>query len=87
MQRRGAAFVFVTSGFPEGRRRLFSRPLVRVLEGKGFGVAGIFSCRGFDTFLPFKLVGGVRKDRPDAADLAAAHPFAEGLRAGGSPDA
>ncbi|MGW1077983.1 glycerate kinase, partial [Streptomyces sp. NPDC002537] len=28
-----------------------------------------FSCRAFDTYLPFKLVGGIRKGRPNATDL------------------
>ncbi|KAA2266530.1 flavodoxin [Solihabitans fulvus] len=78
-ERRGAAFVFATSGFPEARFQRFSRPLVRLLEQKGFQVVDTFSCRALDTYLPFKLVGGIRKARPDAADLAAARTFAEGL--------
>ncbi|WP_431962958.1 flavodoxin family protein [Nocardia sp. bgisy134] len=79
--RRGKAFVFATSGFPEAGFQRFSRPLVRLLEQKGFEVVDTFSCRAFDTYLPFKLVGGIRKGRPNAADLAAARTFAEGLRA------
>ncbi|MFF3566340.1 hypothetical protein ACFYXQ_01005 [Nocardia jiangxiensis] len=79
---RGAshAFVFATSGFPEARFQPFSRPLAGALERKGFQVAGTFSCRAFDTYLPFKPVGGIRKGRPNADDLAAARTFAEGLR-------
>ncbi|WP_067836946.1 flavodoxin family protein [Nocardia lijiangensis] len=80
-ERRGKAFVFATSGFPEVRFQRFSRPLVRLLEQKGFEVVDTFSCRAFDTYLPFKLVGGIRKERPDATDLEAARRFAEGLRA------
>ncbi|WP_327358686.1 flavodoxin family protein [Streptomyces sp. NBC_01304] len=79
-ERRGQAFVLATSGFPEAGFQRFSRPLVRQLEVKGFDVVDTFSCRGFDTYLPFKAVGGIRKGRPDAGDLAAAHAFAEGLR-------
>ncbi|MFD2467777.1 flavodoxin family protein [Amycolatopsis silviterrae] len=79
--RRGKAFVFATSGFPEARFQRFSRPLVRLLEEKGFEVVDTFSCRAWDTYLPFKPIGGIRKGRPDAADLAAARLFAEGLRA------
>ncbi|MEU9046624.1 MULTISPECIES: flavodoxin family protein [unclassified Kitasatospora] len=77
------AFVFATSGLPELPVRPFTRPLVRQLERKGFEVAGAFSCRAFDTWLPFKLVGGINKARPDGDDLAAARAFAEGLRADG----
>ncbi|MDJ0346504.1 hypothetical protein QMK19_39650 [Streptomyces sp. H10-C2] len=67
--------MFTTSGF-----RPFTRPLVRLLEQKGFEVVDTFSCRAFDTWLPFKLVGGINKGRPNATDLEAARTFAEGLR-------
>jgi hypothetical protein len=43
-------------------------------------VGDVFSCRGYDTWLPFRLVGGINKARPDAGDLALAHAFAQGLR-------
>ncbi|MDG4859643.1 flavodoxin family protein [Streptomyces sp. T-3] len=74
------AFVLATSGFPDAGLQRFSRPLVRRLEEKGFEVVDTFSCRGLDTYLPFKPVGGIRKGRPDANDLEAARTFAEGLR-------
>jgi hypothetical protein len=41
---------------------------------------GNFSCWANDTWTPLKLVGGIRKGRPNADDLAAARAFAEGLR-------
>ncbi|MFD0268042.1 flavodoxin family protein [Streptomyces sp. NPDC127106] len=82
---RGRAFVFATSGLPELPPASFTRPLVRRLEGKGFEVDGAFSCRAFDTWMPFKLVGGINKGRPHAQDLAAAAAFAERLRAGRDP--
>ncbi|MFC4511414.1 flavodoxin family protein [Streptomyces ehimensis] len=75
------AFVFTTSGLPEPPFRPHTRSLARLLERKGFDVSGTFQCRGYDTWLPFKLVGGIRKGRPDATDLQAARAFAEGLRA------
>ncbi|WP_194837565.1 flavodoxin family protein [Nocardia sp. XZ_19_369] len=77
---RSTAFIFASSGFPDAGMQRFSRPMVRLLEQKGFEVADTFSCRALDTYAPFKLVGGIRKGRPDAIDLAAAHTFAEGLR-------
>ncbi|WP_329575940.1 flavodoxin family protein [Kitasatospora sp. NBC_01250] len=76
---RRRAFVFATSGLPEPRWRPFSRPLVGLLEQKGFEVGDVFSCRGFDTWLPFKLVGGINRTRPDTGDLATAQAFAQGL--------
>ncbi|MFF2807975.1 flavodoxin family protein [Streptomyces sp. NPDC058000] len=75
------AFVFASSGLPEVRFRPFTRPLVRLLDQKGFQTADTFSCRGLDTWLPFKLVGGINRARPNATDLDAARTFAEGLRA------
>ncbi|MFC9437621.1 flavodoxin family protein [Nocardia sp. NPDC057030] len=78
---RRTAFLFATSGFPEARFQRFSRPMAKLLAQKGFEVAGTFSCRAFDTYAPLKLVGGIRKNRPDGADLAAARAFAERLRA------
>ncbi|RSN27626.1 flavodoxin [Amycolatopsis sp. WAC 01416] len=78
-KQRRKAFVFTTSGLPEPRFRRYTRRLARLLGRKGFEVAGTFSCRGFDTWLPFKLVGGIGKNRPGTADLEAARRFAEGL--------
>ncbi|WP_030723940.1 flavodoxin family protein [Streptomyces sp. NRRL S-237] len=78
----GRAFVFATSGLPESALAPFTRPMVRLLEGKGFEVEGTFACRGFDTWAPFRLIGGINKRRPNGDDLAAARAFAEGLRRG-----
>ncbi|MGW0395299.1 flavodoxin family protein [Streptomyces sp. NPDC003042] len=82
---RGRAFVFATSGLPEIPLAPFTRPLAQLLEGKGFDVDGTFSCRAFDTRTPFKLVGGINKQRPNVGDLAAARAFAEQLRDGRGP--
>ncbi|MFZ3554602.1 flavodoxin family protein [Streptomyces sp. BH055] len=78
--RQGRAFVFATSGLPQTPLTRFARPLVRLLESKGFQVDGSFTCRAFDTWAPFKLVGGINKHRPNDADLAAAREFATRLR-------
>ncbi|MFF5703841.1 flavodoxin family protein [Streptomyces sp. NPDC012794] len=82
---RGRAFVFATSGLPELPPAPFTRPLARRLAGKGFRVDGSFSCRALDTWAPFRLVGGIRKQRPNRDDLAAARAFAERLRNGHGP--
>ena len=36
---------------------------------------GRFQCKGFDTYGPFKLVGGIQKGHPDQKDLRAAVEF------------
>lgn len=78
---RRRAFVFATSGLPEPRFRPYFRPFAQLLEQKGFEVGDTLSCRGLDTWLPFRLIGGVSKGRPNTTDLEAARTFAEGLRA------
>lgn len=75
------AFLFATSGSPELLRFSYLWPVERVLAGKGIDVVGTFSCRGYDTWLPFRLVGGINKGRPDDVDLTAARTFAKGLPA------
>lgn len=74
------AFVFATSGLPEPPFRRYTHRLGIILEDRGFRLAGSFTCRGLDTWGPFKLVGGVSKGRPDAGDVAAAKNFAESMR-------
>ncbi|AYF77442.1 flavodoxin [Nocardia yunnanensis] len=75
-QPRGKAFVYVTSGFPP---QIW--PMTRLVRRAGFEVVDTLSVRAFDTWAPLRLVGGVNKGKPDAADLAAAADFAAGLRA------
>ena len=50
-----------------------------ILEEKHADLIGTFSCKGYDTFGPFKLVGGIGKGRPNAKDLAASVDFYRGL--------
>ena len=71
------AFVFSTSG--TGSRE-FSRVLISQLSKKGYKVIGDFACRGFDTFGPLKLIGGISKGKPDAEDLSQAREFARTLK-------
>ena len=46
-----------------------------VARAKGCPVLGEFSCKGYDTFGPFKLMGGISKGHPDAQDLENARSF------------
>src|SRR5271166_4935193 len=58
----------------------YRRPIQRRLVSKGFRVLGSFSCRGFDTVGPLRLVGGLNKGRPNVRDLDLAAAFAARLR-------
>ena len=40
---------------------------------------GVFFCKGFDTFGPFKLIGGINKHHPDEDEIEQAVRFYEGL--------
>ena len=42
-------------------------------------VIGKFGCKGYDTFGPFKLVGGIAKGHPDEEDIKNAVAFVKGL--------
>lgn len=50
-----------------------------VASAKGCTVLGRFTCRGYDTFGPFKLIGGMANGHPDAADLQNARAFIQAL--------
>lgn len=45
-----------------------------------FEIIGRFSCRGYTTYGPFKLVGGKNNGRPNKEDLENARNFAESVR-------
>ncbi|WP_435829949.1 sigma factor-like helix-turn-helix DNA-binding protein [Nocardia fluminea] len=65
------------SGFPEPPFRRCVTTLTRDLETKGFDVV---DCRGFDTWRPLRLVGGIRKATPMPA-IPRPRAFAENLQA------
>lgn len=74
------AFVFSTSGLP-WLAKLWHAPLERLLARKGFDVVGSFGCRGFDTWGPLWLTGGLNRTHPDKRDLARARDFARRVAA------
>lgn len=49
------------------------------IAGRQAEIIGRFSCKGYDTYGPFKLVGGIAKGHPDEKDLADAVTFFKGL--------
>ena len=61
-----------------GGRPVF-KSIEQVIAYKHDTIVGRFSCKGFDTFGPFKLIGGVSKGHPDEKDIAAAVEFYNGL--------
>jgi flavodoxin len=83
------SFIFSTSGVNSwqniinnilNRTLHFHNPLKKGLLEKGFNIIGEFDCRGWDTVGPFKLIGGISKNRPNRKDLNKAIDFAEKLK-------
>ena len=72
-----SAFVFSTSG--EGGKERHA-VLKEKLVNRGFSIVDEFSCKGWDTWGPMKLIGGINKGRPNEEDLAKARVFAQGLK-------
>ena len=75
---RGKAVFFVcTYGLTKGAG---ASAVAEVAREKGCSVLGEFSCRGYDTFGPFRLTGGIAKGHPDETDLENARRFFREIR-------
>lgn len=70
------ALICSTSG---SGKKAFHKKLAEVLAKKGFQVIGEYTCRGYITFGPFGLFGGLNKGKPDEKDLAEAAVFFKNL--------
>lgn len=51
----------------------------KALGGTDSKILGEYGCFGFNTFGPFKLIGGIAKGHPTVAELEGAVEFYEGL--------
>lgn len=68
-------FVTTYGGVPGTGARAFSN----LAKEKDCPVLGEFSCRGYNTFGPFKLLGGTGKGLPSEEDLDRARAFIRGV--------
>ncbi len=69
----GKAVFFV---FTYGARRPgYTAAIRRIAREKNCPVLGEYGCKGYDTFGPFRLVGGIAKGHPDGRELEAARAF------------
>ena len=69
-------FLIATAGNP--REGNFNA-IAKIVSEKGCKEVGRFQCKGFDTFGPFKIVGGIQKGHPDEKELREAVAFYKGL--------
>jgi len=71
-----SAFVFSTSGTGSNK---YNKSLIDLLKSNGALIKNSFSCKGFDTYSLFKLIGGVSKGHPNSKDIENARYFAQTL--------
>lgn len=58
-----------------GAKGTGAKAVAEVAREKNCPILGEFSCKGFDTFGPFKMIGGIAKGHPDQKDLENARTF------------
>ena len=49
----------------------------KLLEERGVACLGRYQCRGYDTYGPWKLIGGIARKHPDETDLRKVEIFAK----------
>ena len=69
-------FYIYTHGAPKGD---FLKTIREIAEKKHCREIGEYRCQGFDTFGPFKLVGGIAKGHPTEEEIEGAVTFYQQL--------
>ena len=69
-------FYIATAGNP---MQMYFNSISEIAVDKNCNELGRFQCKGFDTYGPFKLVGGIQKGHPDEAELKSAVEFYKGI--------
>lgn len=57
----------------------YTNAIRKALTGINVNILGEYGCYGFNTFGPFKLIGGIAKNHPDSVDLENAVAFYNNL--------
>ena len=60
-------------------RKGYTKAITETVTAKGANILGEYGCRGFDTFGPFRLIGGIAKGHPSAHELEEARDFYRSL--------
>lgn len=75
---------------PEGKQTFFiytygakkdgyTKAITEAVKKRNAKIIGEYGCYGFNTFGPFKLIGGIAKEHPDKTDIDNAISFYKGL--------
>lgn len=80
-----AVIEFAKNNLPKGKRvflintygvkRDYTKEMRKIIAGKSCQLLGTYGCRGFDTFGPLKMIGGIAKGHPDETDLKGVGEF------------
>lgn len=79
---------FARNNLPHGKQVFFlstyggssnTKAIEQAVKEKSAQIIGQFGCRGYDTFGPFQLIGGIAKGHPNETDLENAQRFFETL--------
>lgn len=65
-------FLLYTCGNPGNG---YVKHITRTLEANGAKVMGSYGCKGYDTYGPFKLIGGISKGHPTKEEILGAVAF------------
>ena len=77
---------FAQQYLPEGKKVFFlytcaiklkhyTNNIRKIVNAKRCRILGAYSCKGYNTFGPFKLIGGTSKGHPDQKEVQAAEAF------------
>lgn len=53
----------------------YTKEMKQIIAQKSCRLLGVYGCRGYDTFGPLKLIGGIAKGHPNEKDVADAVEF------------
>ena len=67
-------FLMCTFGGKEGHTSM-----EKILSEKSASIVGKYSCKGYDTYGPFKLMGGIAKGHPTDSEIEDAVKFYESI--------
>ncbi len=65
-------FFLYTCGW---QRRGYTGSIAAAVAGRQANILGEYGCRGFDSYGPFRLIGGIAKGHPNEAELQGARDF------------
>ncbi len=72
-------FFIHTAGSPRENQNASAK---EITDAHNCECLGTYYCKGFDTYGPFKIIGGINKKHPDEKDLSGAVEFVKGIISG-----